>query len=157
MTLHVTCDDITTVYVDGINNANLPNLKSWNQFASLELPETFKVIAIKCENEFKRGGLQAKIEDTSGDIILKTDETAKWLCSPVEENKWESVDFKPSQNWKAPVVLSGKTALGATGASWIWTEDPEVAEEMFCRVQGIGNVTDIALFFVVDNIGTQFE
>ena len=133
----ITCDDeCTSVFADGRplvrDNATYNN---WTVATKIIIPSGTKVVAIHAKDH---GGVAAILGSFSNGQV--TDATWKCHLYPVP-SKWASADFNDSF-WPAAVVhKQGSTVWGtkiqniSNDAKWIWTEDKDVDNEVYCRVR----------------------
>lgn len=95
--LNVFCDDQKTVYIDGVQKYQD---KQYRVMASLSVPASSSVIAVRCHNSGGGYALVANMWDTKRNVVMVTDNS--WRCSRVEESGWENPDFVEGDNWKLP-------------------------------------------------------
>ena len=135
--LYVTCDNVVTVFVDGIEKENLPNADNWEKETVLSILTTFQVIGIKCHNRDPPGhtGLSAVLKDMSGTILMQTDNT--WTCFSSHVTYWRTVDFVQTDDLVSQIeVKDASTWISnelSFSADWIWTDDP-ADENIRCRI-----------------------
>ena len=72
-TMYITCDDVTTLYIDGAMSA-AEGLGVYSQLSTLKIPASTELIAVKCYDQ--NGGIYngcASIQDSEGRDIAVTD------------------------------------------------------------------------------------
>ena len=133
--LKATCDDRMAVYIDG-EYQYAADLNTYNILSTIVIPNSFKVIAIKCVDIGQGEGLLASAENYLGELVLLSDTT--WKCSEVLEQGWEQTNFDASsENWNNAVDI-GEKSWSVKGqvspyADWIWTE--KRVDTIYCRVE----------------------
>jgi len=78
-TLKLMCDDVSTIYYDGVEQKNVAGTGAWNQLAVSEIPASTKEVLVKCHNIIFGNGIKAQIVNNKGKIINQTGKS--WLCS----------------------------------------------------------------------------
>ena len=101
-TLKVLCDDVRTVYVDGVE-MDVSGSQGWEKMSTFQIPVTTKVIAIKCQNLGAGAGIKVQVDDKIGNVILKSDNN--WKCSKQEQTGWKVENFEEDLSWK-PALYS---------------------------------------------------
>ena len=114
--LTVMCDDETTVYVDGVEKYTDKLVQS---VATLTVPSSTSVIAVKCHNRSGNYWIVAYMKDADGNNVMVSDKS--WRCSGVKESGWEKPDFVEGDNWKQPIGLRGSGHIWSSGAKGDWT------------------------------------
>ena len=114
------------VYVDGVEQSyDLATLNNLAKESTFEIPTSFQMIGIRCENLGGDYGILASVEDTEGNDFLVTDQT--WRCSKNELNDdWLQNEFDDS-TWEI-ATEKGHSVNSIPGdishsAKWIWTKD----------------------------------
>ena len=123
--------------MDGVSKQS-DGLDNWKLESTVVLPNKFKVLALKGVHHGGWQGILASVEDSSGTIVLKTDNS--WKCSTEFEEGWEQIDFDmTSGNWQ-PALERGNHGMHPWGyigqishsAKWIWATDYKDTE-IYCR------------------------
>ena len=99
--LKVMCLNYTTLYIDGVKKYTD---NKYYEIASLSVPSSSSVIAVKCING--GGGaywIAAVMKDAEGYDIMESDNS--WRCAGAEESGWEKPGFVEGDNWKQPQDL----------------------------------------------------
>ena len=104
-TMYITCDDVTTLYIDGARKT-AEGFGFWNEISTLKIPTSTELIAVKCYDQYNGGaynacGLIASIQDPDGSIIAVTD--SSWKCSDTLESGWQLPGFVEGSNWRAAI------------------------------------------------------
>ena len=130
--LKVFCDDDTTVYIDGVQKYTD---RSYQALASLSVPPSSSVVAVKCFNGGGGYAIVAGMKDAEGKDFMVSDNS--WRCSGVAESGWEKPDFVEGDNWKQPLDLGdshymlhgawGK--INSAGRRSIWSSGGEKERE----------------------------
>ena len=117
--MKVMCDDVTTIYVDG-EEENMEGTGNWNEIATLDIPRSTRIVAIKCHNRGGPYGIMVRITDEEESIVAVSDNS--WNCCNKNETGWYSVSFEEDESWK-PAAITNKQDL--------WTEENFSPEEKF--------------------------
>ena len=136
--LKVFCDDDTTVYIDGVQKYTDRN---WQGLASLSVPLSSRVIAIKCYNRIDRYGIVAAMKDAEGNDVMVSN--SSWKCAGVAESGWEKPDFLEGDNWKQARDLCDCHFMRSGGYPWnkiispgrrsIWSSGGRNDRTAYCR------------------------
>ena len=130
----LTCDDVFTLYLDGVELGTAQNWINLKTYQSLLLPGKH-VLAVKCRNIIGLSGLVLSLR--SGDLTVNTDST--WRASREAAEGWNRPEFDAGA-WESARVYgrgtstpSGVVEQGLVGippiAEWIWADDNDKAEE----------------------------
>ncbi|KAL5254890.1 hypothetical protein ACHWQZ_G014363 [Mnemiopsis leidyi] len=145
-TLKVLCDDIKTVYVDGVRMDDSGS-QGWTKISTHQISLMTRVIGIKCHNNAGGHGIKVQVEGKTGHIVLNSDND-RWKCSNQQQNStaWTGQRFVEDQPWAAAVYTSrhpttwpwaphpNRTDLIPVGGEVIWTsETTSVNETVYCR------------------------
>ena len=118
------CDDITTIYYDGVAQDPIPGTDNWNKSAISEIPTSTKEVMIKCVNPLTEyaNGIKAQILNGAGKIVSQTGKS--WQCSTNANS-----GFKP-----ATIEELMHTDWGSKGGpgSVIWTSSTE-DDTAYCK------------------------
>ena len=155
-TLRATCDNVMTVFVDGVQQA-AEGLDNWPAESQISVPSNFKVIGIQCLDYGVIPGILASLHDENGDEVLVTDKS--WTCSQKQEEGWTAPGFD-SGTWEegdvigqhgvAPWRIIGQISRNA---GWIWTKDHKTHTTVYCRYEPVVSYT---LRATCDNVMTVF-
>ena len=155
-TLRATCDNVMTVFVDGVQQA-AEGLENWPAESQISVPSNFKVIGIQCLDYGVIPGILASLHDENGDEVLVTDKS--WTCSQKQEEGWTAPGFD-SGTWEegdvigqhgvAPWRIIGQISRNA---GWIWTKDHKTHTTVYCRYEPVVSYT---LRATCDNVMTIF-
>jgi hypothetical protein len=141
-TLRATCDNMMTVYVDGVQQ-HAGEMDNWRKESVLSVSPFFKTISIACVDMGGEEGLLASLHNAAGVEVLVTD--SLWSCSGKEEKGWIEPNFKgTSGNWEpadviGPHGMSPWKKIGeiSDDAMWIWTKTRSAfwakEQQIFCR------------------------
>jgi len=138
--LAVTCDDVLTVYLDGVKwSLSSDETNEWSEISIIGVTESTKVLAFHCRDGSGGFGLRASVEVKmwNGERVVytATGVDTEWRCSGVEESGWEQPGFQETSNWKQPVEGYGGAINGLNGiakqAGSIWCEHS--SRNAFCR------------------------
>lgn len=126
-----------TVWVDGVKRHEDRN---WDMVASINVPETTRLIAVKCHNGGGEYGIVGVMRDEHGREIMVTN--SHWKCSGRDEGGWERPEFHQGHNWKTPLdrgdghfmrTNSPWNQLHAANRRVIWSNGGEHDRTAFCR------------------------
>jgi len=134
--LKVACDNAKTVYVDG-------ELKfsdeDWKTVASLDVPASAQVIAVKCRDDGGGYGIVGDLKDSTGNTITATDES--WKCSAEEESGWEQPGFD-AEDWNPAkdmgdgnhlIRLEEFAEIDSPNRKSIWADGTDGNTVVYCR------------------------
>ena len=140
--LRATCDNVMSVFVDGIEQE--PETNSKNQIYPWQIEKVFyiaeysEVIGISCIDEGLQEGILASLEDSEGITRLVTN--SSWQCASVEHAGWSDPGFVADPELWGDADEGGKHGVKPWGligniseeASWIWAE--ERLSTAYCRI-----------------------
>ena len=139
--LAVTCDDVLTVYLDGVKwSLSSDETNKWGEISIIGVTESTKVLAFHCKDGSGGFGLRASVEVKmwNGERVVytATGVDTGWRCSGVEESGWEQPGFQETSNWKQPNKGYSDGAMNdlngiAKQAGSIWGE--RSSRNAFCR------------------------
>jgi len=110
-TLKLMCDDVSTIYYDGVEQKNVKGTGNWYSLTTTTIPTSTRELKIKCANVHGGpNGIKAQIFDTSGTIITQTG--TSWQCSTSSSGGYKPCTVENMHSdWKNK----------AGSASVIWT------------------------------------
>jgi hypothetical protein len=107
------CDDVSTIYYDGVEQKNVKGTRDWNSLTTTTIPTSTREVMIKCANSGGPNGIKAQILDASGNIITQTG--TSWQCSTSPSGGYKPCTVENIRNdWKnkagsAPVIWTSST------------------------------------------------
>ena len=94
------CDDVSTIYYDGVEQKNVKGTSNWDTLTTTTIPTSTREVKIKCANVHGGpNGIKAQILDASGNIITQTG--TSWQCSTSPSSGYKSCTVENIQSgWK---------------------------------------------------------
>ena len=134
--LSITVDDAFVLYIDGVEQPNLPNHGNWGATDTIEIPDDTEVIAIRAYNTIGIAGILAS---TSDEYVLTN---STWKCTNNGHDDWMSV-FYNDESWQNAIshASNGQGPWGprpgiSPKSKWIWTPShTQKGLTIYCRLR----------------------
>ena len=127
------CDDIATIFVDGLEQKDVDGTETWNKLATLRLPASTVVVGIKCKNEHGDYGIKVSVQNAAGNDIIESQTDNYWKCSNDNQDGWSEANFDENDSWEqATNIDKDNWSDKLQDKKIFWTSEND--ETVYCRI-----------------------